>query len=197
MTLALDRLKPLLDSFADEIANMGNFPSLFLGTVNADGGLEYYDGPIRIVDGEGNSVADGPRPARYFTYLGEASEDYSFVKFPFYQPFGYPHGHYRVGPLARLNVAKFAGTERRRPRNAGVQAARGSGAVCESFHYHLARLIEMLHCVERIEELMSDRGSVRAKRSRPRHRSTGGKASGPARRRAALCSIIIGSTPTD
>ncbi len=30
------------------------------------------------------------------------------------------------------------------------------GAVCESFHYHLARLIEMLHCVERIEELMGD-----------------------------------------
>lgn len=28
--------------------------------------------------------------------------------------------------------------------------------MCESFHYHLARLIEMLHCTERIEELMGD-----------------------------------------
>ena len=35
-------------------------------------------------------------------------------------------------------------------------ASKRDGAVCESFHYHLARLIEMLHAVERIEELMSD-----------------------------------------
>ena len=38
---------------------MGNFPSLFLATVNSEGGLEYYDGVIRIVDGAGNAVADG------------------------------------------------------------------------------------------------------------------------------------------
>ena len=112
MTLALDRLKACSMASRAEIAHMGNFPSLFLATVNADGGLEYYDGTIRIVDGAGNTVADGLDPRDYFTYLGEASEDYSFVKFPFYQPLGYPRGYYRVGPLARLNVAKFAGTER-------------------------------------------------------------------------------------
>ena len=75
MTLALDRLKPLLDSFREEIAYMGNFPSLFLATVNHDGGLEYYDGTLRMVDGEGNMVAEGLDPASYSTYLGEASED--------------------------------------------------------------------------------------------------------------------------
>ena len=156
VTLALDRLKGLLDSFRDEVAHMGNFPSLFLATVNAEGGLEYYEGTIRIADGNGNTIADGLDPARYFTYLSEASEDYSFMKNPFYQPFGYPQGHYRVGPLARLNVAKFAGTARA-DRELREFKQRGSGAVCESFHYHLARLIEMLHCVERMEELMSDR----------------------------------------
>ena len=122
--MALDRLKGLLDSFRAEVEHMGNFPSLFLATVNADGGLEYYDGTIRIVDGGGNTIADGLDPKRYFTYLGEASEDDSFVKSPFYQPFGYPQGHYRVGPLARLNVAKFAGTALRRSRAARIQAAR-------------------------------------------------------------------------
>ncbi len=30
--------------------------------------------------------------------------------------------------------------------------------VNQSFHYHLARLIEMLHCVERIEEMVADPG---------------------------------------
>ena len=106
-------------------------------------------------------------PTRYFTYLGEASEEYSFMKFPYYKPFGYPQGHYRVGPLARLNVAKFAGTPRADRELREFKQAR-QGAVCESFHYHLARLIEMLHCVERIEELMEDAGTVRRTRSRPR-----------------------------
>lgn len=153
--LALDRLKPLLDSFRDEIAAMGNFPSLFLATVSDAGGLEYYDGRIRIIDAAGQAVAQGLDPREYFNYLGEASEDYSFVRFPFYRPLGYPQGHYRVGPLARLNVAQFAATPRA-DRELREFKQRGSGTVCESFHYHLARLIEMLHAVERIEELMSD-----------------------------------------
>jgi NAD-reducing hydrogenase large subunit len=155
VSAALDRLKGLLDSFRAEVEHMGNFPSLFLATVNQNGGLEYYDGRIRIVDGKGNSIAEGLDPRHYFTYLSEASEDYSFVKFPYYQPLGYPQGYYRVGPLARLNVAKFAGTARAE-RELKEFKQRAQGAVCESFHYHLARLIEMLHCVERIEELMAD-----------------------------------------
>ncbi len=70
---------------------MGNFPSLFLATVNEAGGLEYYEGTIRIVDGAGNSIAEGLDPKRYFTYLGEASVDYSFLNSTYYLPFGYPH----------------------------------------------------------------------------------------------------------
>ena len=155
ISIALDRLKGLLDSFHAEVEHLGNFPSLFLATVTSDGGLEYYEGSIRIVDGAGNVIADGLDPKRYFTYLGEASVDYSFMKSPFYQPFGYPQGHYRVGPLARLNVAKFAGTSRA-DRELREFKQRGDGAVCESFHYHLARLIEMLHVTERIEELLDD-----------------------------------------
>ena len=60
-----------------------------------------------------------------------------------------------MGPLARLNVAKFAGTARA-DHELREFKQRGAGPVCESFHYHLARVIEMLHCVERIEELMAD-----------------------------------------
>lgn len=155
VSLALDRWKGLIEGFQPEMEFMGNFPSLFLGTVNEHGSLEYYDGLIRIVDGRGNSIAEKLDPKRYFTYLGEASEDYSYVKFPYYQPFGYPQGHYRVGPLARMNVATYAGTPRA-DRELREFKQRGEGAVCESFHFHLARLIEMLHCVECIEELMAN-----------------------------------------
>jgi NAD-reducing hydrogenase large subunit len=152
---ALGRLKGLLDTFRPEIENMGNFPSLYLGTVNAEGGLEYYDGTIRIVDSTGNRIADGLDPTHYFDYLGEASEAWSYMKFPFYRPLGYSGGAYRVGPLARLNVAAFAGTPRADLELTEFKQ-RSRGPVSESFHYHLARLIEMLHAIERIEEIVSD-----------------------------------------
>jgi NAD-reducing hydrogenase large subunit len=153
--VALDRMKSLIDSFREEIEHIGNFPSLFLGTVNHDGALEYYDGVIRIADSEGNTVAGGLDPLRYHTYLGEASEEWSYMKFPFYKPLGYPGGKYRVGPLARLNVATSAGTPRA-DRELREFKQRSKGAVCQSFHYHLARLVEMLHAVERIEEITAD-----------------------------------------
>lgn len=156
LSMALGRLKTLLDSFHVEVEHMGNFPSLFLGTVNSGGGLEYYDGSIRIVDGAGNTIAENLDPRRYHTYLAEASVSDNFVKSPYYLPFGYPQGNYRVGPLARLNVAKFAGTARA-DHELKEFKQRSAGPVCQSFHYHLARVIEMLHCVERIEELMTDR----------------------------------------
>ncbi len=56
---ALSRLKPLLDSKPDEVEHLGNFPTLFLGTVTREGTLEYYDEVIRIVDAEGSTVAEG------------------------------------------------------------------------------------------------------------------------------------------
>ncbi len=176
ISVALGRMKGLLASFPDELEHIGNFPSLFLATVSEEGGLEYYDGTIRIVDGAGNCIAESLDPQRYFTYLGEASEDYSYMKFPFYRPFGYPQGHYRVGPLARLNVARFAGTSLA-DREMREFKQRGEGAVCQSFHYHLARLIEMLHCAERIEELMADRelfeDTIQAKASLNRREGIG------------------------
>jgi NAD-reducing hydrogenase large subunit len=174
--LALKRLKPVLDSLASEIEHMGNFPTLFLGTVTPEGALEYYEGAIRIVDAEGNTVAEGLDPLRYASYLGEASEEWSFMKFPYYKPLGYPGGQYRVGPLARLNVAKSAGTPRA-DRELREFKQRGNGAVCQSFHYHLARLIEMLHAVERIEEIADDpdllREHIRAQAGQNRNQGVG------------------------
>ena len=153
--LALAKYKSVTEGLKDEIDNIGNFPSLYLGTVTRNGELEFYDGVIRISDGEGNVVADGLDPRRFESYLGEASEESSYMKFPYYKPMGYPGGMYRVGPLARLHIAKWAGTSladrELREFKQKTRESRGN-----SFHYHWARLIEMLHCVERIEELMAD-----------------------------------------
>ncbi len=155
MEIAFGRFKPVLDRFTDEILHIGNFPSLFMGTVDDDGNADFYEGRLRFVDAEGNTVADGLNPARYQTFLAEASEEWSFMKFPYYKAMGYPAGMYRVGPLARCNVVDAMGTSAA-DRELREFRQRQGVVRNETFLYHLARLIEMLHCVEKIEELVAD-----------------------------------------
>jgi NAD-reducing hydrogenase large subunit len=154
--IAFDRMKALVDQYPAEVEHLGTFPSLFLGMVSESGTFEHYDGCIRICDGEGNIVADCLDPQRYSTFIGEAAEESSYMKFPYYKPLGYPGGMYRVGPLARCNIVATAGTPLANRELREFKQRGSGGVVCLSFHYHLARLVEMLHCVERIEEIASD-----------------------------------------
>jgi len=174
--IALERFKSILDGFQEEVDYIGNFPTLFLGMVSRNGDLEIYDGVIRIVDAEGNVVADNLDPQRYHTYIGEASEEWSYMKFPYYKPLGYPGGMYRVGPLARLNVCSQTGTSQA-DRELREFRQRVGPTACASFHYHWARLIEMLHAVERIEELINDpnilKKQVRARAGQNRNEGIG------------------------
>jgi NAD-reducing hydrogenase large subunit len=126
-----------------------------MGLVNADGGLEHYDGGLRIVDAQGQVIADQLDPTAYQVYIGEAVEPWTYLKFPYYKPAGYPEGMQRVGPLARLNVINRCGTSLA-DREWTKFRQLGSGAVLGSFHYHYARLIEILYALERIEELLTD-----------------------------------------
>ncbi len=155
VAIAIDRFKSIADTFPEEIGNMGNFPSLYMGTVNEDGYADFYDGRLRFADAEGNIVADGLKPWRYQTFLAEASEEWSFMKFPYYKAMGYPAGMYRVGPLARCNVVHAMGSPL---ADRELREFRDREWVVrnESFLYHQARLIEMLHSVEKIEELLAD-----------------------------------------
>lgn len=147
--------KASLENFHDEIRTFANFPSLFLGLVAADGRWECYDGRVRVVDAEGRIVADQLDPTRYQDYIGEAVEPWTYLKFPYYKPMGYPEGMHRVGPLARLNISNGLGTPLADQEWAEFRALE-RGAVLSSFYYHYARLVEALHAVERMEELLTD-----------------------------------------
>jgi NAD-reducing hydrogenase large subunit len=57
--------------------------------------------------------------------------------------------------LARLNVADRCGTERADQELAEFKELQRA-AVLSSFHYHQARLVEILYCVERLEQLLND-----------------------------------------
>jgi NAD-reducing hydrogenase large subunit len=147
--------KKTIEKFREEIKTFGNFRSLFMGTVKPDGSITFYDGKIRIGDAAGDLVADGLDGTRYFDYLGEKAEPWSYLKSAYYKPRGYPDGMYRVGPLARLNVADRCGTQRADQELAEFKELQRTAAL-SSFHYHQARLIEILYCVERLEQLLND-----------------------------------------
>jgi NAD-reducing hydrogenase large subunit len=151
----LSWLKSTMERFREEIASFGNFPSLFMGMVKEDGGLTFYDGKLRMVDASSQVVANGLDPARYSDYLGEKVEPWSYLKSAYYKPKGFPDGIYRVGPLARLNVSDRCGTPRADQELAEFHELQRT-AVLSSFHYHQARLIEILYCVERLEQLLND-----------------------------------------
>ncbi|MFT3915265.1 MAG: Ni/Fe hydrogenase subunit alpha [Anaeromyxobacteraceae bacterium] len=145
--------KRTLDERQEEARVFGNFPSMFMGMVTEDGGLEHTYGKLRFVDEKGEIVQDQVDPADYAQWIGESGEKQSYLKSPYYKPQGYPDGMYRVGPLARLNVATYCGTPKADAELAEFRQL-GRGAVLSSFHYHYARLVEILYAVERTQELL-------------------------------------------
>lgn len=152
----IELFKSRLSGLEEEVQNFGNFPTYYLGLVTAKGGLEHYDGKIRIVDTEGKIVADQLDPTVYYDYIGEAVEPWSYMKFPYYKPLGYPDGIYRVGPLARLNVASHCGTPLADEELKEFKKLGKNGVVQSTFHYHYARLIEILFCLEGVKEILED-----------------------------------------
>jgi NAD-reducing hydrogenase large subunit len=159
-SLALDLLADVATGLDLESHIYGDFPSLFMGLVTPDGGLEHYHGVLRVVDGAGNILQQGVAPERYREFIGEAVEPWSYLKFPYYKPLAnsdYRAGMYRVGPLARLNVCDFAGTPRADAELRRFRRLTGHGKpVLSSFAYHYARLIEILFSLEKIAETLDD-----------------------------------------
>jgi NAD-reducing hydrogenase large subunit len=143
--------RSVLKNYSDEISAFAAFRTMFMGLVNEANTLEMYDGKLRLIDAAQSIVADGLKPENYAEFIGESVEAHSYLKSPFYKPLGYPHGVYRVGPLARLNIVSTCGTPR---ADAALEFFRTLDAQ-SSFHYHYARLIEILYCFEKIEELLN------------------------------------------
>jgi NAD-reducing hydrogenase large subunit len=152
---ALKLFKSLLKKHEAETQIFGNFSSLFMGLVAADGSWEHYGGKLRFTDSSGNIIADQIEPTAYREHIGEATEAASYLKSPYYRWLGYPDGMYRVGPLARLNICERIGTPVADEELAEFKS-HGRGAVTSSFLYHYARLIEILAGIEIIEQMMDD-----------------------------------------
>ncbi|MGC8838737.1 MAG: Ni/Fe hydrogenase subunit alpha [Anaerolineae bacterium] len=147
--------KQWLEANQELVQRFANFPSNYMGMVNAEtGALELYDGPVRLVDRNGQRLEqfDG---RNYLDYIAEHVEDWSYLKFPYYKKLGWPQGVYRVAPLGRLNVADCISTPIANEEFKKFKAL-AEGPVEPSLYMHYARLIEDIYAAERARELLED-----------------------------------------
>jgi len=152
---ALGIIKDWAEQHMAEVKVFANFASHYASLVDDRGRLQLYDGQLRIKGHDGAILAQFD-PADYLQYIGEHVEPWSYMKFPFFKPQGYPNGLYRVGPLARLNAVDAMGTpqadaELRQFRKIATDDRKGA-----SLLYHYARMIELVYALERSQALLMD-----------------------------------------
>jgi NAD-reducing hydrogenase large subunit len=134
----------------------GSFQSNLMSLVRADGAMDFYDGVLRVRDAAGKILFDGVEDQRYLDLIEEEVRPWSYMKFPHLRSLGKALGWYRVGPLARVQNCDFIPSERAEVERQAFVAWGHGELVHASLAYHWARMIEMLHCVEVIGELLHD-----------------------------------------
>jgi NAD-reducing hydrogenase large subunit len=144
-----------LENF-DDLVDFGSFASNFMALVREDGALELYDGLLRAIDADGEVIFDKVDNQDYLDYIAEEVRPWSYMKFPFIRSMGVSKGWYRVGPLARVNACDFIDTPLAEEARQDFVASGNGRPVHVSMAYHWARMIEALHAVEKIGDLLSD-----------------------------------------
>ncbi len=140
----------------DELAPFGSFRSSHLSLVRADGAMDLYHGDLHAIDADGNVILDHVDYADYLDYIAEEVRPWSYMKFPFIKSLGPETGWYRVGPLARLNTCEFIDTPEAEAARKEFTAVTDGKPNNITMAYHWARMIELLHSSEKIQELLHD-----------------------------------------
>jgi len=138
------------------VNSFANSPTIYLGTVGPNGEHELYDGKLRFIDTDGKILQDQLLPQDYLNFIAERSVNWSYLKYPYYKPFGFEKGFYRVGPLARLNVADKMKTALAQKEFEHFKLINSDKPVHGAFYFHYARLIEALSDIEDAEKILND-----------------------------------------
>lgn len=149
-------IKKFHEENAEMVASFATSPTLYLGTVGPNGEHELYDGKLRFMDADGTILQDQLLPQQYLEFIAERSVNWSYLKYPYYKPFGFDKGFYRVGPLARLNVASRMRTPLAQREFELFKQMNNGKPVHGAFYFHYTRLIEALSDVEDAERILND-----------------------------------------
>jgi F420-non-reducing hydrogenase large subunit len=141
----------------------------YMGTVDENNLINFYDGMIRVVDPDGKEFVKY-HPRDYAQHIAERVEPWTYLKFPYLKEVGWKgfvdgkdSGVYCATPLSRLNAADGMATPKAQEFFEKFYETLGSKKVngrYQPVHYrlatHWARLIELLYAAERMQELAAD-----------------------------------------
>ena len=152
--------KEYLDLITGDIYTMNSY---YMGMVDNNNKVNFYEGDIRVIDPEGKEFARF-KPADYLDYIAEHTEPWSYLKFPFLKKIGWKgmvdgkdSGVFRVNSLARLNVADGMATPLAQVEYEKMFETLGGKPVHATLAFHWARVIEILYAAERLLELCQDK----------------------------------------
>lgn len=134
----------------------------YMGLVDRENRVAFYDGDVRVVDQHGREVLKF-HPREYTQHIGEHVEPWSYMTFPYLKKIGWAgfvdgpaSGVYRVAPLARLNVAAGMATPLAQKEHDRMFDALGGKPAHQTLAFHWARLVEALQAAERMHALLTD-----------------------------------------
>ncbi|KPA13763.1 hydrogen dehydrogenase [Candidatus Magnetomorum sp. HK-1] len=134
----------------------------YMGLVDENKAVNFYDGLIRVVDPDGKVFAEFDS-CDYLDHIEEHVEPWSYLKFPYLKSFGWKglidgndSGIYRVNSLARLNVADKMATPLAQEAYEKMYNFFGHKPVHHTLAFHWARLIENMFAAEEMLRLACD-----------------------------------------
>ncbi len=135
----------------------------YMGLVDDNNRVNFYDGKIRVVDPEGKEYIKFVAKD-YLKYLEERVEPWNYVRMLYLKDIGWKgfvggsdSGIYRVAPLARLNASDGMATPLAQVEYEKMFDTLGGKPVHNTLAYHWARLVEALYAAERMDELAKDK----------------------------------------
>jgi NAD-reducing hydrogenase large subunit len=136
--------------------SFGVFRSNLMSLVGTEGALDFYHGRLRARSDNGDILFDGVDYRGYADLIHEEVKPWSYMKFPFFTALGKEKGWYRVGPLSRVQNCDFIPTPLAEAERREFVDYSGGTPTHAPLAYHWARMIEMLHAVETIKDLLHD-----------------------------------------
>ncbi len=137
-------------------------PTYYMGLVDENNHVNFYDGKVRVVDPEGVEFVKYS-PEEYLEVVAEHVEPWTYLKFPYLKKVGWKgfvtgvdSGVYQATPLSRLNAADGMATPRAQEAYEEFYKTLGGKPVHHTLATHWARLIELLYAAERLLELTTD-----------------------------------------
>ena len=149
------------------VGDVYNHQTYYMGLVDQNNKVNFYDGKVRVVDPDGNEHCKYA-PDEYRDYVAEHVEQFSYLKYPFLKKVGWKglvdgkdSGVYCATPQSRLNASDgmatpLAQAEYEKMYETLTGDRSGKKPIHARLATHWARIIELCYAAERSLELVQD-----------------------------------------